>query len=130
MIDMGMQELGMALELALVTLPGLGRSMISLKRSLPELLARSAAREHNEAQTCAMILLSPLKRLSLVARKKSSYLDGSPVLAAREVARSLARQLLVAHRAREQVKFAACNSPFLDNLSMLPCASVVAVRVG
>src|SRR5207244_2498173 len=130
MIAMGMLELGMALALALVTLRGLAQSMISLKHSLPGLLVRSAVREHSEAQTCATILLSPLRKLSLAARKKSSYLDGSPVLAARGMVRNLAHQLLVVPHAREQAKFAACNSPFLGNSSMSQCVSAVAVKVG
>jgi len=119
----------MALEQALVTSPGLAQSMISLKRSLRALLARSAVRERSGAQTCAMILLSPLRKPSLVARKKSSYLDGNPVLAVKGVVRNLAHRLLVVHHAREQVKFVACNSPFLGNLSMSRCASAVEVKV-
>src|SRR5438045_1460270 len=110
MIVMGMLELGMALALALVTLLGLALSMISLKRSLPALLARSAVREHSEAQTCATILQSLLRKRSLVARKKSSYLDGSPALVVREMVHNPALQPLVVPRAREQAKFAVCNS--------------------
>src|SRR5437764_12029623 len=123
MIVMGMQVLGMALEQALVTSPGLAQSMISLKRSLRALLGRSAVRERSGAQTCAMILLSPLRKPSLVARNKSSYLDGKSVLAVKEMVRNLPHLLLVVRHAREQLKFVACNNPFLSNVSMSLWAS-------
>src|SRR5260370_29193187 len=106
MIVMGTQELGMSLGLALVTSRDLAQSMISLKRSLPELLARSAVREHSVAQTCATILLLLLRKLSLVARKKLSYLAGSRALAVKGMARNLAHQQHVVLHVREQAKYA------------------------
>src|SRR5512142_1624135 len=106
MTAMAMQELGMAPGLVLIISRDSVQSMTSLKRSLLVLRAHSAVREHNEVQTYATISPSLLRKQSLAARRKSSYLDGRPVQAVKGMELSRAHRRHVVPHAREQAKFA------------------------